>query len=338
MPTRRKPRWATNFFMWSAIIALVLDAFPIFDQWSRRHVVQPSSLEALAEFVGYMAGGLVVIGGPFIFALVNGLVLRRYQSRIAAALFTIFGLLGIGWVLLLLLGIGFESTAVAMVVFYGAYFAIAVWTFVALVRQHSQRKVASPLHANAAREDRKDWFAHTPPWDRMAPKVIDAILDGIADKVLLEAFVLTSTEKGLAAKYEPLGWDHSDATVIRAQISQILCDFGHRTIASLVKALEEKQTDAAGEIMFSAANAFESAIALAKNQIAAYAGLAELYRLDGDITKSHYYAQGGLVELEEMQRHSSAQALPKSALFPADITDQMERLLCSYLELPARKS
>ena len=141
MPTTRKLRWATNFFIWSAIIPLVLDAFPIFDQWSRRHVVQPSSLEALAEFVGYMAGGLVVIGAPFILALVNGLVLRRYQSRTAAALFAIFGLLEtIGGGLLLLLGTGFDSTAVAMVVFYSAYFAIGLWTFVTLMRLHSQQK------------------------------------------------------------------------------------------------------------------------------------------------------------------------------------------------------
>jgi hypothetical protein len=140
MPTTRKLRWASNFFIWSAIIVLVLDAFPIFDQWSRRHVVQPSSIEAIGEFVGYMVGGLVVIGGPFILALVNGLVLRRYRSRIAAALFMIFGLLEFGLGLFVLLYIRFDSTAVAMVVFYGAYFAVAAWTFVTLMRLHSRRK------------------------------------------------------------------------------------------------------------------------------------------------------------------------------------------------------
>jgi hypothetical protein len=35
MTTERSLRWATNFFIWSAVVALVLEAFPISDRWSR---------------------------------------------------------------------------------------------------------------------------------------------------------------------------------------------------------------------------------------------------------------------------------------------------------------
>jgi hypothetical protein len=144
MAITRKLRRASSFFIWSAVIALILDAFTIFDQWSRRHVVQPSSLEAIAQFVGYMAGGLVVIGGPFTLALVNGLVLRRYRNRIAAALFMIFGLLEFGLALFVLQYIGFDSIAIAIIAFYGTYFAVALWALVTLVRLHRERKVTTP--------------------------------------------------------------------------------------------------------------------------------------------------------------------------------------------------
>ena len=187
------------------------------------------------------------------------------------------------------------------------------------------------------RQERREWFAQTRPWDRIAPAVIDAILDGITDKVLLESFVLTSVEKGLVARYEPLGRE-SSYEVICAQISDILCQFGNREIVSLVKALEAKQLDAAGYIAFSVANAFESAIALAKNQIAGYVGMAALSVLKGDKAECHDYAELGLSELEKMKQDPAAQALRDSTIFPPDILDQAERQLRSYLGQPRRAS
>jgi hypothetical protein len=49
-----------------------------------------------------------------------------------------------------------------------------------------------PFYANATRDERQHWFAHTRPWNRIATTVIDAILDGITDKVMLEVFVKAS--------------------------------------------------------------------------------------------------------------------------------------------------
>ena len=62
MTTERKLWWATNFFIWSSAIALVL--------------------VAAAHFIGYMTGGLVATGSAFILTLINGLVLHRYKSRV----------------------------------------------------------------------------------------------------------------------------------------------------------------------------------------------------------------------------------------------------------------
>jgi len=118
MTTERKLRWATNFFIWSSAIALVLIA--------------------TAHFIGYMTGGLVAIGSPYTLALINGLVLRRYKSRVAAALFVLFGLIGFAVGMFLLL-IGYVYVAVAPIVFFAAYVTIAVWTFNALTRLHGER-------------------------------------------------------------------------------------------------------------------------------------------------------------------------------------------------------
>lgn len=185
---------------------------------------------------------------------------------------------------------------------------------------------SKPFYLNATREERRDWFARTQPWNRVASTVVDAILDGITDKTLLEAFVVASMENGLVARYEPLGREGSDdPTVIRAQVSQILCQTGSRAIGSFEKALKAGQRDAAAKAGCLAQDTFEAAIALAKNQIAAYTGLAAMYRMVGKRAECHDYAKRGLVELAELAFH-------KSAVLPADVLDQIERLLRSYLE------
>ena len=74
--------------------------------------------------------------------------------------------------------------------------------------------------SSITREEREAWFAHTPPWDRIASPVIDAILDGIADKALLEAFVQISMEQNLVTQYETLGREITTPDVTRARLSQ----------------------------------------------------------------------------------------------------------------------
>lgn len=118
MTTERKLWWATNFFIWSSAIALVL--------------------VAAAPFIGNMAGGLVATGSPSILALINGLLLLRYKSRIAAALFVLLGLIGFAVGMFLLLS-GYIYVAVAPIVFFAAYVTIALWTFDALTQLHGER-------------------------------------------------------------------------------------------------------------------------------------------------------------------------------------------------------
>lgn len=174
-------------------------------------------------------------------------------------------------------------------------------------------------------------IARAPPWNQVTPIVITAILEAITDKGLLEAFVMHSMNAGLVARYEALGRENDTSTVIRAQISQILCETGNRAIPSLTKALAANQTDAATKAMMLAGDTFEAAIALTKNQIAAYAGLAAIYRMVGKTAEAQKYAKLGLSELEETRRTPAASAMRDSSIFPPDIFEQAERQLRSYL-------
>jgi hypothetical protein len=133
MTTERRLWWATNFFIWSSAIALVL--------------------VAAAHFIGYMAGGLVANGSAFILTLINGLVLLRYKSRIAAALFVLLGFIGFAVGMILLLS-GYIYVAVAPIVFFGAYVTIAIWTFDALTRLHGERSRPVPRRSDKLEPER----------------------------------------------------------------------------------------------------------------------------------------------------------------------------------------
>jgi hypothetical protein len=174
-----------------------------------------------------------------------------------------------------------------------------------------------------------------PPWNRVAPIVIDTILKGITDKGLLEAFVLRSMNAGLVARYEALGREDADPKFIRAAISHFLCQTGNRAIASAVEAQEANQTDAATTALMVAIDTFEAAVTLAKNQIVGYIGMAQVYGLVGKRLQCHDWAKRGLTELEKMRREFAElgiQPFQGSDLIPPDALDQMERQLRSCLE------
>jgi hypothetical protein len=122
----RKFRWAANFFIWTAVILFVLVAPSVYRHWLRTPL-NPSFEEnagALAGLVGSVLGDV----SPFI----NALILRRYKSRISAALFIAFGL----WGLITMLRDG-AGTALDLVfiLFWATYFLIAVWTLYTVIRR-----------------------------------------------------------------------------------------------------------------------------------------------------------------------------------------------------------
>ena len=190
---------------------------------------------------------------------------------------------------------------------------------------------SKPFYLNTTREERADWFAHTRPWHRVAPSVIDAIVDGITNKLLLEVFVHTSMEQGLVARYEALGREDESPQVIRAQVSQILCYVGNRAMPSLAKALQANDVKAGAAALGLVNDTYEPAIALSKNQLIAYVNLATAWGWVGKRAECHDCAKRGLAELAKWRRLDPVilEHLPGSP----DGLDQMEQQLQSCLAL-----
>jgi hypothetical protein len=171
-------------------------------------------------------------------------------------------------------------------------------------------------------------IAREPPWGHVPKIVTDEIVKSITDKGLLEAFVMQSMNAGLVAKYERLD---GDPKFIRARISQILCLTGNRAVPELMDAMMSGQEDAGLKALALAADTFEAAIALAPDQMAAYIGLAQIYRLLGKTAKSQNYAKQGLLELEKSRAHPAWKGLKNNTFLPPDMDTQIEQQLRSYL-------
>jgi hypothetical protein len=191
------------------------------------------------------------------------------------------------------------------------------------------RKEAKPFYTNVTREEKQDWFANTPPWDRLHRSVINVLLDRITYKTLLEALVVASMRYDLVKQYEALG--DSDSNVVSAQMSQVLCRAGNQALVWLEQALTANKPNEAARAFGLVNDTFEPAIALAKNQVVAYAGLSAAYGMVGQRSSSHDFAERGLIELAEMRRFDHL--FRQSQVIPADATDQLEAQLRGLLAL-----
>lgn len=173
--------------------------------------------------------------------------------------------------------------------------------------------------------------ARTPPWHKVPPIVIDAIFEALDATELFDCFVLSSIENNLVSRYEQLGQE-LDLLIIRARISDILCQTGFKRIAVLVTEFENNHIEAAKKSGFEATNLFEPAIAFSRNQIIGYLGMSTIYAVFGIKSQCQAYAERGLSELQKIKQSTAGQAIRDSAIFPPDIIDQAERQLRGYLE------
>jgi hypothetical protein len=89
--------------------------------------------------------------------------------------------------------------------------------------------------------------------------------------------------------------------------------------------------DGAKDACILAADTFEPAIALAKDQLMAYVGMATLYGLCNKPVECRDYADRGLRELAAGRRDEAL--LVEKGVIPAGAFDQIERQLRGYLEL-----
>jgi hypothetical protein len=130
------------------------------------------------------------------------------------------------------------------------------------------------------------------------------------------------------SKYEKVGKEETDKTLVRTRISQILCQLGNTARVSLAEALKTKagRVEAVSNATL-AEIAFETAIAMAKDQIVAYEGLSAIYGMAGDRAKCHDYANRGLAELAD----TASMGPMMSDVIPPEAFSEMERRLRQYL-------
>jgi hypothetical protein len=92
-------RRTSGFFIWTPLIIMVLGSFDFFDAWLKSNIkaeTSASSIELVAGLIGYIAGRLVRDDWLYILCVANALFLRRYKSRVAAALFVLVSFYSVG--------------------------------------------------------------------------------------------------------------------------------------------------------------------------------------------------------------------------------------------------
>jgi hypothetical protein len=128
-------RRASYYFILTALVLLALQGLSIHDEWRAARAGAPvtASLANFVAFCRFFFPRLVTENWVYVLMLANGIVLRRFESRIAAALFVIFGLYGMGLSLFVLWAIGSDALLVSggLTVFFASIAGIAARAFVA---------------------------------------------------------------------------------------------------------------------------------------------------------------------------------------------------------------
>jgi hypothetical protein len=139
-------RRASYYFILTALVLLALQGLSIYDEWRAARPGTPvtASLSNFAAFARYFFPRLVTENWVYVLMLANGILLRRFESRIAAALFVIFGLYGMGLSLFVLWAIGSDALLVSggLTVFFASIAWIAARAFVAAKKL--RREFAEP--------------------------------------------------------------------------------------------------------------------------------------------------------------------------------------------------
>jgi hypothetical protein len=128
-------RRASYFFILTALVLLALQGLSIHEEWraTRPNAPVAASIANFVAFCRYFFPHLVSENWVYVLMLINGVILRRFESRIAAALFVVFGLYGMGLSLFVLWAIGNDALLVSggLAVFFAVIAWVAARAFVA---------------------------------------------------------------------------------------------------------------------------------------------------------------------------------------------------------------
>jgi hypothetical protein len=147
-------RRASYYFILTALALLALQALSVRDEWlvSPTRATATTSLENIAGFIGFLTGHLLYEDWVYVLVLVNGLVLRRFESRVAALLFIVFGLYGMGLALFVLWAIGANALLVSgfLTIFFASYVWVAGRALDAAIKLRGEFRHDPPAPASMA--------------------------------------------------------------------------------------------------------------------------------------------------------------------------------------------
>jgi hypothetical protein len=128
-------RRASYYFILTALVLLALQGLSIHDEWraTRPDAPATASISNFVTFSRFFFPRLVTENWVYVLMLANGIVLRRFNSRIATVLFVIFGLYGMGLSLFVLWAIGSDALLVSggLAVFFVSIAWVAARAFIA---------------------------------------------------------------------------------------------------------------------------------------------------------------------------------------------------------------
>jgi hypothetical protein len=192
-------------------------------------------------------------------------------------------------------------------------------------------KSRSPPTKDKLRTFRSLIKSRTPPWHRVPDLVIDAVFEALDHTELFDCFVRASIDNKLVVQYEGLGREHENVSIIRAQISEMLCKAGSQKIEAMQNYLTNNEMENAQKIGLAATDLFEPAIAMSRNQIVAYIGMATVYGLLGVKMRGQEFAKRGLLQLEKTRQTAAERAIRSSTVFAADMYERLAQQLHGYL-------
>lgn len=187
--------------------------------------------------------------------------------------------------------------------------------------KQQEKKLTRPFSENKTREEFREWLSIAPLWNRVDPKVIEAIIDKFFGNPMFEVFYHVSREADLIKLYIPLsklfaperiqkvyGQTHVEtnsivAEEVRGEIVKILYKTGCSSCASfakLVKTTHVSEVELKKYYGF-AMDTLESAVNLQPTFFPAYAQLAILKHMVNKDDEAIKFCNLGLAKIEELK-------------------------------------
>jgi hypothetical protein len=150
----------SGFFILIAVFLLGMSVFAHFDSWSdsETRASATTSVDYVAGLIGYLLAKLLFNDWMFLVALANGLVLRRYKSRVAATILILLRLFGTGLGLYMFVMIWQEPLlralllfATSSTVFSALCLLVAGRALAAAIKLHSDSSIRIPKFTSVRR-------------------------------------------------------------------------------------------------------------------------------------------------------------------------------------------